>query len=152
MHLKFLNEYLNTATPTTLQFTKPHHQPHFSFISQKDHKTPNKSDSDTSWINPTPELVFLYDSLSSTSPAVRIQTIELISKIPIPFDLEPNNHDFNIFSIWNVISINNLDTEIFNIEENKVKLNTITNNEYLTKGNNLNKIEILFKKIEKNND
>ena len=117
LHLKFLNEYLNTATPTTLQFTKPHHQPHFSFISQKDHKTPNKSDSDTSWINPTPELVFLYDSLSSTSPAVRIQTIELISKIPIPFDLEPNNHDFNIFSIWNVISINNLDTEIFNIEE-----------------------------------
>ena len=42
--------------------------------------------------------------------------------------------------------------KIFNIEENKVKLNTITNNEYLTKGNNLNKIEILFKKIEKNND
>ena len=117
LHLKFLNEYLDTATPTNLQFTQPHHQPHFSFISQKDHKTPNKSDSDTSWINPTPELVFLYDSLSSTSPAVRIQTIELISKIPISFDLESNNHDFNIFSIWNVISTNNLDTEIFNIEE-----------------------------------
>ncbi len=31
--------------------------------------------------------------------------------------MEPNNHDFNIFSIWDVISINNLDTEIFNIEE-----------------------------------
>lgn len=117
LHLKFLNEYLDTTTPTTLQFTKPHHQPHFSFISQKDHKTPNKSDSDTSWINPTPELVFLYDSLSSTSPAIRMQTIELISKIPIPFNLDPNNYDFNIFSIWDVISINNLDNEIFNIEE-----------------------------------
>lgn len=117
LHLKFLNEYLDTTTPTTLQFTKPHYQPHFSFISQKDHKTPNKSDSDTSWINPTPELVFLYDSLSSTSPAIRMQTIELISKIPIPFNLDPNNYDFNIFSIWDVISINNLDNEIFNIEE-----------------------------------
>ena len=42
--------------------------------------------------------------------------------------------------------------KIFDIEENKVKLNTITNNEFLTKGNNLNKIDILFKKIEKNND
>ena len=42
--------------------------------------------------------------------------------------------------------------KIFDIEENKVKLNTICNNEYLTKGNNLNKIDILFKKIDKNND
>ena len=42
--------------------------------------------------------------------------------------------------------------KIFDIEENKIKLNTITDNEYLTKGNNLNKIDILFKKIEKNND
>jgi methionyl-tRNA synthetase len=42
--------------------------------------------------------------------------------------------------------------KIFDIEENKIKLHTITNNEYLAKGNNLNKIDILFKKIEKNND
>jgi methionyl-tRNA synthetase len=42
--------------------------------------------------------------------------------------------------------------KIFDIEENKIKLHTITNNEYLTKGNKLNKIDILFKKIEKNND
>ena len=42
--------------------------------------------------------------------------------------------------------------KIFDIEENKIELHTITKNEYLTKGNNLNKIEILFKKIEKNND
>ena len=42
--------------------------------------------------------------------------------------------------------------KIFDIKENKVKLNAITNNEFLTKGNNLNKIDILFKKIEKNND
>ena len=38
------------------------------------------------------------------------------------------------------------------IKKNDVKLNTISDNEYLIKGNNLNKIEILFKKIEKNND
>ena len=42
--------------------------------------------------------------------------------------------------------------KIFDIEENKIKLHTITKNEYLSKGNNLNKIDILFKKIEKNND
>ena len=42
--------------------------------------------------------------------------------------------------------------KIFDIEENKIKLHTIADNEYLSKGNNLNKIDILFKKIEKNND
>jgi methionyl-tRNA synthetase len=42
--------------------------------------------------------------------------------------------------------------KIFDIEENKIKLHTVTNNKYLIKGNNLNKIDILFKKIEKNND
>ena len=42
--------------------------------------------------------------------------------------------------------------KIFDIEEKDIKLNTVSNNDYLTKGNNINKIDILFKKIEKNND
>ena len=42
--------------------------------------------------------------------------------------------------------------KIFDIEEKDVKLNTVSNNEYLTKGNSIHKIDILFKKIEKNND
>ena len=42
--------------------------------------------------------------------------------------------------------------KIFDIEEKNIKLVSVSNNEYLTKGNNLNKIDILFKKIEKNND
>ncbi len=42
--------------------------------------------------------------------------------------------------------------KIFNINEDQIKLNSLTDNEYLTKGNNINKINILFKKIEKNND
>ena len=42
--------------------------------------------------------------------------------------------------------------KIFDIKENKIELHTISNNEYLIKGNNLIKIDILFKKIEKNND
>ncbi|MDC3119717.1 methionine--tRNA ligase [Candidatus Pelagibacter sp.] len=42
--------------------------------------------------------------------------------------------------------------KIFGITEKNVKLKTISNNEYLPKGVNLNKIDILFKKIEKNND
>ena len=40
--------------------------------------------------------------------------------------------------------------KIFDIDKNKIKLNTISDNEYLIKGNKLNKIDILFKKIEKN--
>ena len=42
--------------------------------------------------------------------------------------------------------------KIFGITEKNVKLKTVSNNEYLPKGVNLNKIDILFKKIEKNND
>ncbi|WP_440676895.1 methionine--tRNA ligase [Candidatus Pelagibacter sp. HIMB1587] len=42
--------------------------------------------------------------------------------------------------------------KIFDINEAQIKLNSLSNNEYLTKGNNINKIDILFKKIEKKND
>ena len=42
--------------------------------------------------------------------------------------------------------------KIFDINEDQIKLNSLSDNEYLTKGNNINKIDILFKKIEKNND
>ena len=42
--------------------------------------------------------------------------------------------------------------KIFNIKESKLKLNTVSDNDYLVKGDNLNKIDILFKKIKKNND
>ena len=41
---------------------------------------------------------------------------------------------------------------IFDIGEKKIELNSISDNEYLVKGKKLNKIDILFKKIEKNND
>ena len=42
--------------------------------------------------------------------------------------------------------------KIFNLEKDSVILETISNNESLVKGNYLNKIDILFNKIEKNND
>ena len=42
--------------------------------------------------------------------------------------------------------------KIFEIEEKNVKLDTVSNNNYLKKGNNINKINMLFKKIEKKND
>ena len=42
--------------------------------------------------------------------------------------------------------------KIFNIKEKDIKLDTVSNNDYLKKGNNINKIDILFRKIEKNND
>ena len=40
--------------------------------------------------------------------------------------------------------------KIFNIDEMKIDFNTITNHEYLTPKNKINTIEILFKKIQKN--
>ena len=42
--------------------------------------------------------------------------------------------------------------KIFNIKEKDIKLDTLSDNDYLTKGNDINKIDILFRKIEKNND
>ena len=41
---------------------------------------------------------------------------------------------------------------IFNIKENDIKFLTIKKHEYLKKGSKINKINILFKKIEKIND
>jgi methionyl-tRNA synthetase len=42
--------------------------------------------------------------------------------------------------------------KIFNLKEKDIKISSIQQNEILTKGNKINKIDILFKKIEKNND
>ena len=42
--------------------------------------------------------------------------------------------------------------KIFDLCEEDIILSTIENNEFLSKGNKINKIDILFKKIEKNND
>ena len=42
--------------------------------------------------------------------------------------------------------------KIFNLSENDIKLETISNNEFIIKGNMINKIDILIKKIEKEND
>ncbi len=42
--------------------------------------------------------------------------------------------------------------KIFNLVEKDIKFDSIKNNEFLSKGNKIEKIDILFKKIEKNND
>ncbi len=42
--------------------------------------------------------------------------------------------------------------KIFNLNEKDIDFSSIANNEFLNKGLNINKIDILFKKIEKNND
>ena len=40
--------------------------------------------------------------------------------------------------------------EVFGIKEDKIYFETIRNNNYLRKGLKLNKLDILFRKIEKN--
>ena len=42
--------------------------------------------------------------------------------------------------------------KIFSIKENEIDYSTIENHNYLTSGRPINKINILFKKIEKKND
>ena len=42
--------------------------------------------------------------------------------------------------------------KIFSIKENEIDLSTIKNHNYLSSGNQIKKIDILFKKIEKKND
>ena len=42
--------------------------------------------------------------------------------------------------------------KIFNINENEISLSTVANNDFLVKGNSINKIDILFNKIDKKND
>ena len=42
--------------------------------------------------------------------------------------------------------------KIFDILEENINLSSLGNNEFLIKGNKINKIDILFKKIDKNND
>ena len=41
---------------------------------------------------------------------------------------------------------------IFNIKESELKFSALENHNYLKKNSDLNKIDILFKKIEKTND
>ncbi len=66
-------------------------------------------------------------------------TLEVVRKVSILlYPIIPNS------------SLNAL--KIFDIKENEIKLSSISNNEYLKKGSNINKIDILFKKIEKIND
>jgi methionyl-tRNA synthetase len=42
--------------------------------------------------------------------------------------------------------------KIFNLIEKDINFSSIKNNDFLVKGSNINKIDILFKKIDKNND
>ena len=42
--------------------------------------------------------------------------------------------------------------KIFNLEEKDINLSSIERHEFLIKGDKINKIDILFKKIEKIND
>ena len=42
--------------------------------------------------------------------------------------------------------------KIFDITENDIKFESIADHNYLKKNSNINKIDILFKKVEKKND
>ena len=64
-------------------------------------------------------------------------TLEIVRKI-----------SFLLFPIIPESSLKAL--KIFNIQEKDIKLSSIEKNDYLIKGNKINKINILFSKIEKN--
>ena len=64
-------------------------------------------------------------------------TLEIVRKI-----------SFLLFPIIPESSLKAL--KIFDLKEKDIDISSITQNEFLTKGNKINKIDILFKKIEKN--
>jgi methionyl-tRNA synthetase len=66
-------------------------------------------------------------------------TLEIVRKI-----------SFLLFPIIPQSSLKAL--KIFDLKEDNINLSSVENNEYLLKGSKINKIDILFKKIEKNND
>jgi methionyl-tRNA synthetase len=66
-------------------------------------------------------------------------TLEIVRKIS--FLLNPIIPDSSLKAL-----------KIFNLSQQDIKLQTISKNEFLTKGMNINKIDILFKKIEKKDD
>ena len=66
-------------------------------------------------------------------------TLEIVRKIS--FLLNPIIPDSSLRAL-----------KIFNLTKNDIKLESITNNQFLNRGNKINKIDILFKKIDKNND
>ena len=66
-------------------------------------------------------------------------TLEVVRKI-----------SFLLYPIIPQSSLNSL--KIFNIKENQIKLETLENHLYLKENTKINKIDILFKKIEKKND
>ena len=67
------------------------------------------------------------------------QSLEIVRKIS--FLLNPIIPDSSLKAL-----------KIFNLSQQDIKLQSISNNEFLTKGMKINKIDILFKKIEKKND
>ena len=66
-------------------------------------------------------------------------TLEIVRKI-----------SYMLYPIIPQSSLNAL--KIFSITENKIEFSSIKNHIYLKGGNKINKIDILFKKIDKNND
>ena len=66
-------------------------------------------------------------------------TLEIVRKI-----------SFLLFPIIPQSSLKAL--KIFDLKEDNINLSSVENNEYLLKGSKINKIDILFKKIEKYND
>ncbi len=66
-------------------------------------------------------------------------TLEIVRKI-----------SFLLFPIIPYSSLKAL--KIFNLTEKDINFSSIKNNDFLVKGSNINKIDILFKKIDKNND
>ena len=66
------------------------------------------------------------------------------------------NYNMNksiFFIIFIMLSTNVFGSEAyFDLSEKDIKLETISNNEFIIKGNMINKIDILIKKIDKEDD
>ena len=97
-------------------------------------------------------LVFLFGACDSNETTekkpVDFESLNLIERV------EPPNwwSGMKTLDLQLLVYGSGIDELVPRINNSNIKLKSIINNESLSKGSNINKIEILFKKIEKKND
>ena len=73
----------------------------------------------------------------------------MLNNISILFIIKPGFKN-ELFLIVSILISSSLILKIFNITEDKIDFYSIKNNEYLKAKSKINKIDILFKKIDNN--
>ena len=90
-----------------------------------------------------------WQSISKLLDEINLNILNLDYEVSVVIVNDASNHDRQDEekNLENIRSIKILN--IFNISESKIDFSSIKHNEILKEGNQINKLDILFKKIEK---